>query len=354
MNSLNTPQIKDFQSNNLSKETTLIKLQNKTMQVLLTNYGARIVSIIVPDKDGNRVDVNLGHLTLKEYQKEKANYYGAVIGRVCGRIRKAQFSVGKENYKLPANEGKNMLHGGVEGFHTRVFSVEKQTDTQVILSYFSPDGEEGFPGNLTLTVTYELTPKNELKITYTAIANQTTPFNVTNHAFFNLNGEGNGDVLQHQLQIFADRYTSISADLLPTGKFNTVEQTAFDFTQPKTIGRDINLEDDQLKYGNGYDHTFVLKDAFTAEMLHAARVKGEETGIVMNCYTNQPGVHLYTGNFMDDVFSLKTGKSDTRRAAFCLETQHFSDAMSYNHFPSIVLEPHKSFNSQTIFAFSIA
>lgn len=346
------PKSSDFEQKIGDETTRLIQLQNKNgMSVFLTNYGARIVSIFVKDQQGNLIDVNIGHASIGEYTREKANYYGAVIGRVCGRIRENKFSLSDTLYEMIPNNGNTFLHGGENAFHTKVYKVESQDEQSVCFSYFSKDGEEGFPGNLHFKTTYILTDDNALRIVFEAETDQKTPFNVTHHAYFNLNGEGNGDILNHDLQIFANEYLDIREDILPTGNLVPVSNSVFDFTHSKKIGKDIDADDEQIGYGSGYDHSFVLKHQFDSQLIPAAVSKGDLSGVVMKVYTNQPAVHLYTGNFMDGSFNLKHGTKDLRRTAFCLETQHFGDAMNHDHFPTVILEPNQTFTTETIFQF---
>lgn len=353
MTALHIPKKKDFKTTVDGKKTTLIHLKNaKGMQVFLTNYGARIVSILVPDKNGNTIDVNLGHAHIDEYIRENANFYGAIVGRVCGRIRNAEFTIDGEKHKLTPNDGKNFIHGGVHGFNSRVFEVKEQSKNAVAFSYLSKDGEEGFPGNLRLKVYYELTMDNEIKINSEVHTDKQTPFNMTSHAFFNLNGEGSGNILNHKLKISTNKYLPITDDILPVGKISSVENTPFDFTSPKPIGKDIQAETPQIQYGTGYDHTFVLKDTFTPELIHAGEAVGDKTGIKLEVYTNQPGIHLYTGNFMEGSFQLKSGETDKARHAFCLETQHLADALHQPHFPSMIISPDEKFETETRFKFS--
>lgn len=348
-------QKENFETEIKGKKTSLISLSNtQGMQVHLTNYGARIVGVVVPSKNGHTLDVNLGAADIQAYMQPSANYYGAVIGRVSSRIREARFDLDGKTYALKPNNGDTFLHGGEQGFHCQVFDIDFVDSQEVHFSYLSRDGEEGFPGNLLLKVKYELTHDNELKITYEAQASERTPFNVTNHAYFNLDGEGSGSVLDQELQIFADKYLPVKEDILPTGELAKVENTPFDFRISKPIGQDIAEPNKQLAYGSGYDHTFVLSETFTGKLKHAARAKGKQSGVVLDVYTDQPGIHLYTGNFMEGSFQLKSGAVDDYRTAFCLETQHFSDALNKEHFPSIVLDPGKKWISQTYFKFSLA
>ncbi|OPC53308.1 galactose mutarotase [Elizabethkingia miricola] len=347
------PERQKFQKEKDGKKIDLFQLKNKNnTEVFLTNYGARIVSFLFNDRNNNPVDINLGHASIDEYLEPKGNFYGCVIGRVCNRIGGAEFTLNGKNYQLNPNIPNNLLHGGENGFHTKVFDVENTGDNFVKMTYHSEDGEEGFPGNVKVRVTYMLTDEDALEILFEAESDKETPFNITNHAFFNLNGEGNGDMLRHQLQIFAEKYLQVTENVVPNGTLESVENTPFDFREVKTIGQDINADDQQVVLGSGFDHTYVLKETFDSELLHAAKVNGDLTGIVLDVYTDQPGVHLYTGNFMDETHTLKSGKTDGWREAFCLETQHFPDAVHHDHFPSIILKPGDKFASKTVFKLS--
>ncbi len=346
---------KDFIAEHNGKQTRLITLTNQHgMQVQITNYGARIVSILVPDKTGALIDVNIGHSSIQQYLSEKDNYYGTVVGRVCGRIRDARFTIDEQTYELTPNNGANFLHGGENGFHTQVFEIVEQTNERVTLNYKAKDGEEGFPGNLDLTLTYTLAGDNSIDLSFEAVSDKKTPLNLTHHAFFNLNGEGSGTVLKHQLQIFTDTYLPIKDDVLPTGELAKVKDIVFDFTQLKPIGEAIDQPDQQLIYGKGYDHTFVLDTKFKpGKIKKAAYAIGDQTGISLTVFTDQPGIHLYTGNFMEGQFELKSGAKDECRTAFCLETQHLADALNQPQFPSIILQPQEVFKTQTKFKFAV-
>ncbi len=349
------PREEDFRSEINGKTTELICLKNNDgMMVFLTNYGARIVSIFVKDAHNNWVDVNIGHQNINEYTRQKANYYGAVIARVCGRLRNNKISIDSKDYHFQPNNGETFLHGGENAFHTKVFDITGQSSTAVTFTYESKDGEEGFPGNINFKTKYTISEDNELQIKFEAEADQKTPFNVTHHAYFNLNGEGSSDVLDHDLQILTDQYLPIREDILPTGEIASVISTPFDFTTSKKIGHDIDAEHQQINYGSGYDHSFVLSKQFNPNNLKlAAKAVGDLSKIVLEVYTDQPAIHLYTGNFMDESFTLKNAEKDKRRSAFCLETQHLADALNQPTFPCIMLDPHQKFETKTIFKFSI-
>lgn len=335
------------------KEVKLYTISNQNgIEAQLTNYGARVVSLLVPDKNGDQVDVVIGMKTLKDYQESTEAYFGATIGRYGNRIANGKFTLDGQEYSVPINDDPHALHGGNKGFQAVVWDVASTGENQIVFTYLSPDMEEGFPGNLDVEVTYTLTDDNELKIDYQATTDATTVVNLTNHAFFNLNGEGAGDVLDHRLQIYADQFIPINEGLIPTGELGSVEGTPFDFREPKEIGQDIEAENDQLTYGRGYDHTFVLSGKQGKGMTHAATAIGNETGIVMNVYTQEPGMQLYTGNFMEGKNEMKTGVKDDFRTAFCLETQHFPDSPNQPNFPSTTLEPGDTYSTTSIYEFA--
>lgn len=320
----------------------------------ITNYGGRIVSLVVPDKSGKPTDVVVGFKTVQDYVQAAEPYFGALIGRVGNRIAKGKFSLDGKVYSLFANNGPNTLHGGKKGYQAVVWDVTASNDTTLQLSYLSKDGEEGFPGNLQVTVTYTLTAASELKIDYQASTDKKTVVNLTSHAFFNLNGEGSGTINNHLLQIPADRYTPVDATLIPTGQLEPVEGTPFDFRQPTAIGKRLDtISNQQLKNGSGYDHNFVLNESDPNNMHLAAEATGDQSGIVMKVFTTEPGLQFYGGNFMQGKHTFKSGAKDDFRTAFCLETQHFPDAPNQKNFPSIVLEPGKTYRTATVYAFSV-
>jgi aldose 1-epimerase len=335
------------------KEVNLFIIKNKSnMQAALTNYGARLVSLLVADKNGKVSDVVLGFDSLQQYQQSTEPYFGATIGRYANRIAKGTFSIDGKTYSLPINNGGNTLHGGIKGFQDVVWNATQPDSSTLIFTCFSKDGEEGFPGNLNVKVTYSLTNNNELKIDYEATTNKKTIINLSNHAFFNLNGAGSGTILNHLLQINANAYTPIDSTLIPTGKIEWVEKTPFDFRQLTAIGTRINDKNEQLKYGKGYDHNFVLNH--TASPLHyAAKAIGNESGIVMEVFTTEPGLQFYSGNFMEGKNKMRHEKNDEFRTAFCLETQHFPNAPNQPEFPSTILKPGELYKTTTIYKFSI-
>lgn len=335
-------------------EVYLYTLKNKhDMAVSITNYGGIIVSLKVPDRAGKFADVVLGYGELGPYEKPDP-YFGAIVGRYGNRIAKGQFTLNGEQYHLAVNNGPNSLHGGKVGFDKRVWEARESGDANgqhLHLHYLSADGEEGYPGNLSVDVTYTLNDRNELRIDYSATTDKETVLNITNHSYFNLKGHGNGDILGHEIQINADRFTPVDETLIPTGELKAVAGTPFDFRRSGAIGSRIKADDQQLKYGRGYDHNFVLNgEAGTIRM--AARVLEPTTGRVLEVSTDQPGVQFYTGNFLDGSDHGKDGKTYLYRTGFCLETQHFPDSPNHPNFPSTLLKPGQTFHSTTVFRFT--
>ncbi|OKS84959.1 Aldose 1-epimerase [Mucilaginibacter polytrichastri] len=341
-----------FKATIAGKQVGLFVLKNKNnVTAAITNYGGRLVSLLVPDNKGKLTDVILGYDSLKSYQKPREPYFGAIIGRYGNRIAKGKFSIDGKAYQLDINDGVNTLHGGFKGFYAQVFDAKQLSTNELELTYVSKDGEGGYPGNLSVKVHYILTDDNALKITYEATTDKPTVLNLTNHAYFNLNGAGSKTITDNQLQINADRFTPVDNTLIPTGKLQPVKGTPFDFTAFKTIGTDIGQTDDQLKNGKGYDHNFVLnKPSLTAAV---ATVKSPVTGIVMDVYTDEPGLQFYSGNFLTgDKHDGKHGAAYGYRSALCLETQHFPDAPNQPSFASTLLKPGQIYKTTTIYKFS--
>ena len=333
-------------------ETVLLILKNKNkLQAAITNYGARWVSMLVPDLNKNTTDVVIGFDSIVGYLSSTEAYYGATVGRYANRIAKGHFFLDSHEYNLATNNAPNHLHGGVRGFHAVVWDVIAQTDNSVTLEYKSPDGEEGFPGSLDVKVTYLLNDEDEMEIVFEATTDKPTVVNLTNHAYFNLNGQGSGTILDHKLQINANAYTPIDITSIPTGILEPVEGTAFDFREEVRIGERINEPSEQLTNGTGYDHNFVL-DKTGDSFLLAAVATGDLSGIRMEVFTTEPGLQLYTGNFMNNENVLKGGCTDGKREAFCLETQHFPDSPNQSEFPSVVLRPGEKYITKTAFRFS--
>ena len=337
------------------KATQLYVLKNHNgMSAAFTNYGGRLVSLLVPGKDGKPVDVVVGFDSQEGYQKATERYFGGTIGRYGNRIANGKFSLDGKEYPLSVNNGRNTLHGGKNGFQEVVWDGSQPNDSTLILNYLSKDGEEGFPGNLNVTVTYSLSSDNELKMDYKATTDKKTVVNLTNHAFFNLNGEGSGTINDHVLQVNASNYTPVDSTLIPTGKIEPVAGTPFDFKQPVAIGKRVNDNNEQLKFGKGYDHNFVLDNNAQQGMIHAATVTGDKSGIIMDIFTTEPGLQFYGGNFMQAQNTFKGGAKDEFRTAFCLETQHFPDSPNQPSFPGTVLQPGKEYHSHSFYRFSVA
>jgi aldose 1-epimerase len=336
------------------KKAGLYILQNRNKaKAVFTNYGGRLVSLLVPGKDGKMVDVVVGFDSVQKYVSSKEPYFGATIGRYGNRIAKGKFTLDGKEYTSSLNNGPNTLHGGKKGFQRVVWDAEMIGDSSVRFSYLSKDGEEGYPGNLDVKVTYTLTAGNGLQMEYEATTDKKTVVNLTNHAFFNLNGEGSGTINNHVLQINAGKYTPVDATLIPTGNIEPVEGTPFDFRKPTAIGARIEEPGEQLKFGKGYDHNYVLNTNGSAGMHHAATVTGDKTGIVMEVYTEEPGLQFYGGNFMQGKNTFKNGTKDDFRTAFCLETQHFPDSPNQPSFPSTVLNPGEKYHTRSVYKFSV-
>ncbi|RZL45358.1 MAG: galactose mutarotase [Pedobacter sp.] len=333
------------------KKVTLYTLTNRNgASVSITNFGARVVSLMVPDKDNKLTDVVLGYDSVGSYRKKGEPFFGAIIGRYGNRIGKGKFTLEGKEYQLQLNDGPNTLHGGTDGFYGKVWDA-KLDGQKLELTYSSADGEAGYPGKLDVKVVYTLTDENALQIDYTATTDKTTIVNLTNHAYFNLNGEGNSTILDHELMIAADAITPVDSTLIPTGVLLPVKGTAFDFNVAKTIGKDIELKEEQLKFGKGYDHNFALKtnDGKTP----IATLKSTVTGIKMDVYTTEPGLQFYSGNFLTGTDKDgKNGKSYGYRSALCLETQHFPDAPNHPNFTSTTLKPGQTYTTSTTYKFS--
>lgn len=323
------------------------------MEVGILTYGGIVQSIRVPDKDGTVGDVVLGFDNVDDYV-EKSPYFGAIVGRYANRIAKGQFTLDGHTYHLPINNEPNSLHGGDKGFDKRIWTASDASDTSLTLSYTSPDGEEGYPGTLEVHVTYSLDDDNALKIEYAATTDKKTVINLSNHSYFNLAGEGSGTIEHHELQLHASHYTPVDETLIPTGEIAPVAGTPFDFTTAKPIGKDIrDASSDQILIAHGFDHNFVLDrpEGDTTTLVKAAMVTEPTTGRTLQVETTQPGVQLYTGNFLDGSFG-GIGKQAYRQGdAFCLETQHFPDSPNHPDFPSTELDPGQEFRSTTVYTF---
>lgn len=334
------------------KQTGLYTLNNANgCEVCITNYGAKIASLVVPDASGNWVDVVTGHPSIAEYLVSEEPYFGAICGRTGNRIAKGTFTLDGKTYNLAINNGPNNLHGGLKGFNAVVWDVKAISPNKIVLNYLSKDGEEGFPGNLDVTVTYTLTDDNALDIEYHATTDKPTILNLTNHAYFNLSGEGDISINNHLLKLNADSYLPTDETAIPYGKPEKVIGTPFDFLEVHAIGERIEEENEQLRFGKGYDHTFVLNKQYEGEYSFAGICESPKTGIKMEMYTTEPGVQMYTGNWMTGNFVAKNGHRYPERSAVCFETQHFPDSINQPHFPSVVLRPGEVFNSRTTYKF---
>jgi len=324
------------------------------VEARVITYGGILVSLRVPDKNGHLDDVVLGFDSFEGYSKP-GPYFGAICGRYANRIAAGKFSVDGKEYTLAKNNGSNSLHGGLKGFDKVVWQAEQfqqQEGVGVILTYTSPDGEEGFPGNLKVKVTYTLTDRNELTLDYQATTDKATPVNLTNHSYFNLAGAGKSDILGQVVMLNADHFTPVDNTLIPTGKIESVKGTPLDFTKPTAIGARINDQNEQLKLGGGYDHNFVINRKGEGLTL-AARVVEPTSGRVLEVDTTEPGVQLYTGNFLDGTLMGKNGIAYQHRYGFCLETQHYPDSPNQPDFPSTILRPGQIYRTRTAFKFSV-
>ena len=336
------------------KPVDLYTLTNSNgLEVRAMTYGGIIVSMRVPDRKGKLADVVLGHDDFDGYLVNPP-YFGAIVGRYANRIANGTFTLDGVKYTLPKNDGQNTLHGGLIGFNKVIWDAKEFKNAKgvgVAFNYLSKDGEEGFPGNLKVKVSYTLTNENQLIIDYEATTDKATPINLTQHTYFNLAGEGNGDILGHEVMLNADRFTPADKTLIPTGEIRPVKETPLDFTTPATIGSRINDNYEQLLIGHGYDHNFVIKRKDNSVTL-AARAREPNSGRVLEVYTTEPAVQLYSGNFLDGTLVGKQGHAYKKRDGFCLETQHFPDSPNHPDFPSTILRPGTTFRSQTVFKFS--
>lgn len=325
---------------------------NQGMEADIITYGGIITSLRVPDREGHSANVVLGFDHLEQYLR-KHPYFGAIVGRFANRIAGGRFSIDDQEYKLAVNNGPNHLHGGLKGFDKAVWAASEekiQDGVALKLTHVSPDGEEGFPGTLTTTVIYSLTNDNALEVNYGATTDRKTILNFTHHAYFNLSGDFSKDILDHELSIAADAYLPVNKNLIPTGEFRAVEGTPFDFRQTKPIGQDIGKENDQLAKGSGYDHCWALNRAGSYRKISI--VHHPASGRIMEVYSDQPGVQLYTGNHLDGTLPNPSGGTYGPRSGFCLETQHYPDSPNQPHFPSVELAAGEKFTSKTSFKFS--
>ena len=335
-------------------QTNLYTLKNKSgMEVCITNFGGRIVSIMVPDKDGKMQDVVLGFDNIDDYIRIPSDF-GASIGRYANRIAQGRFVLDNDTIQLPQNNFGHCLHGGPQGWQYQVYDANLIDNTTLELTRLSPDGDENFPGNVTAKVTFKLSDDNALDIKYSATTDKKTIINMTNHSYFNLSGDPSQPATDHILYVNADNYTPVDSTFMTTGEIIPVKDTPMDFITPKAIGQDITKYDYvQLKNGNGYDHNWVLNTNGDITK-PAARLTSPQSGITLEVYTNEPGIQVYTGNFLDGSIQGKKGITYNQRASVCLETQHYPDSPNKPQWPSVILEPGQTYNSECIFKFSIA
>jgi aldose 1-epimerase len=346
----------DFDTLIDGKKTSLFILKNKHgLEAAITNYGGKVVSLLIPDRNGNFADVVLGFSSIHDYLTAKGPYFGALIGRYGNRIANGKFTLDGKIYTLPTNNGPNSLHGGKKGFNAVVWDAVQADSHTLMLTYLSADGEEGYPGNLQVKVVYQLTDDNELRIEYTATTDKNTVINLTHHSFFNLAGECNATINDHILMINADKYTPVDETLIPTGELTAVAGTPFDFREPKPITKDIFTPNKQLEYAKGYDHNFVLTKTLRGgdAISLAARITEPVSGRTMEVWTNEPGLQFYGGNFLNGADIGKDKKPYLFRTAFCLETQHFPDSPNHPNFPSTELKPGEKYHSVCVYKFSI-
>ncbi|TRX21261.1 galactose mutarotase [Flavobacterium franklandianum] len=344
----------DFETEIDGKQVRLYTLKNHSGMISeITNYGGKVVSLWTPDRKGHYEDIVLGYSNIKDYLKSKEKYFGALIGRYGNRIANGKFALNGKEYDLAKNNGLNHLHGGNKGLESVVWDA-KQVDGQTLeLRYISKNREEGYPGNLTIKVVYKLTDNNELKIEYWASTDEPTVINLTHHSFFNLKGAGNGTINNHLLQINAAYYTPVDNGLIPTGEIASVENSPFDFQKMIEIGQRVDTENQQLKYGLGYDLNFVLNQKLEG-LNYAAKVIEPVSGRTMEVYTNEPGLQFYGGNFLNGTETGKNSKLYEYRVAFCLETQHFPDSPNKIHFPTTILNPRDEYYSICIYKFFVS
>ena len=333
------------------KKAALFILKNKDMQVAITNYGARIVGILVPDKMGKQTDVAPGFVSVAAYQKANEPFYGPIVGRFGNRIAKGKFTLDGKTYQTELNNNGNTLHSGPSGFHSHVWDAKQVNDKTLELTYVSKDGEGGFPGTVTTNVTYSLTDNHGLRIDYKATTDKATPYNPTSHGFFNLNGEGSGTINNHVLMINADKYSLVDKGLIPQGEPVSVAGTPFDFRKATAIGARVNEKNEQLTFGGGYDHNWVLNKA--GGMTKAGEITGDKSGIRMEVLTTEPAMQFYGGNFFKGNDTGKYGKATNYREAFALETQHYPDSPNHPAYPTTILKPGQTYRQTTEYRFSV-
>lgn len=336
------------------KKVSLYFLRNQSgLQMAVTNFGARVVALMTPDRSGRYEDIVLGFDSLQGYFTSTESFFGAAVGRYGNRIAKGRFTLAGKTYQLTQNNNGQSLHGGPKGFHNVVWDAQPIGRDTLVLTYTSPDGEEGFPGTLSVEMKYILSDENAFRIEYRATTDQPTVINLTHHSFFNLHGAGNGTINDHELWIDADRYTPVDSVLIPTGELALVEGTAMDFRTATPIGLRLDADFDQFKMGHGYDHNYVLNKPVGEKVPLAAAVYDRLSGRYMEVYTSEPGMQFYGGNFLNGKAIGKKNKPYAFRSAFCLETQHFPDSPNQPNFPSVVLNPGETYQHVCIYKFSV-
>ena len=335
------------------KPVALYTLQEGDLTMQVTNFGARVVTLWTPDKAGNQEDIVLGYNNLDNYVNNPGErFLGAVVGPYANRIANGTYTIGKETYNFPQNNNGQTLHGGLKGLDMVVWDVDTVTANSIVLSYLRPDGQDGMPGNLKIVMTYTLTPENEFRVDYLAETDKATHVNISHHSFFNLKGEGKGTINDHILYINASKTTPVDSVLIPTGEIVEVEGTPFDFREPKAIGQDVNVENEQLKNGAGYDHNWVLDRKTEGELELAASVLEPASGRYMEVWTDQPAIQFYGGNFFDGTTSGKYGRTLNYRESLALETQKYPDTPNHPHFPSTLLNPGEKYTHVCVYKFS--
>ena len=344
----------DFETEVEGKQVSLYTLKCGDLTMQVTNFGARVVALWTPDKKGNMEDIVLGYNNIDNYINNPGErFLGAVVGPYANRIAKGTYTIGEETYNFPQNNNGQTLHGGLKGLDMVVWDVDSVTENTLVLSYLRPDGQDGMPGNLKIVMTYTLTPDNEFRVDYLAQTDKATHVNISHHSFFNLKGEGNGTINDHVLYINASRTTPVDAVLIPTGEIADVTGTPFDFRQPKDIGQDLAVENEQLTNGAGYDHNWVLDRATVNEVELAASVYEPASGRYMEVLTDQPALQFYGGNFFDGTTNGKYGRPLAYRESIALETQKYPDTPNHPHFPSTLLEPGEEYTHTCIYRFAV-
>jgi len=344
----------DFETVVDGKQVSLYTLTAGDITMQVTNFGARVVTLWTPDKNGNMEDIVLGYNNIDNYINNPGErFLGAVVGPYANRIAGGTYTIGDETYNFPQNNNGQTLHGGLKGLDMVVWDVDSVTESQIVLSYLCPDGQDGMPGNRLINMIYTLTPENEFRVDYVAHTDKSTHMNISHHSFFNLKGEGNGTINDHILYINASGTTPVDAVLIPTGEIADVTGTPFDFREPKAIGRDVNVENEQLKNGAGYDHNWVLDRKTDSDMELAASVYEPESGRYMEVWTDQPAIQFYGGNFFDGTTKGKYGKSLNYRESIALETQKYPDTPHHPHFPSTLLNPGEQYTHVCVYKFGV-